>query len=56
MKIELILDSVESTTREIALLFPEFDINHWYLVEENYFRCHKVILDRKNFVHKIKSK
>nr|CAD7194970.1 unnamed protein product [Timema douglasi] len=46
-------DSPESAAREIALLFPTFDLHVWSQHQEPSFRAGKVELCLNTFVHKI---
>ncbi|KAK4874356.1 hypothetical protein RN001_013716 [Aquatica leii] len=45
-------DSTMSATKEITLLFPEFDIPKWYKTEEPYFRSGSLTFLNKDFIHK----
>ncbi|CAG2059297.1 unnamed protein product [Timema podura] len=46
-------DSPESAAREIALLFPTFDLHVWSQYQEPSFRAGKVELCLNTFVHKL---
>nr|CAD7457513.1 unnamed protein product [Timema tahoe] len=48
-----IRDSPESAAREIALLFPTFDLHVWSQYQEPSFRDGKVELCLNTFVHKL---
>ncbi|KAB0793672.1 hypothetical protein PPYR_13292 [Photinus pyralis] len=49
-------DSVESATREMKLLFPEFNVLKWQENEEFYFRSNSLIFCCFDFVHKVNYK
>ncbi|CAH1112972.1 unnamed protein product [Psylliodes chrysocephalus] len=44
-------DSVDSARREIGILFPEFNIDEWYLKEEQLFRLNKLSFYEDKFIH-----
>lgn len=48
-----ILDSIESATREINILFPDFDKDKWYKQEEALFREQKLKFLEANYIHVI---
>jgi hypothetical protein len=48
-----LIDSEESAEREIAVLFPSFNLREWYEKEERHFRSADVTFCATEQVHKI---
>lgn len=47
---------MDSARREIAVFFPEFDVDSWYQTEEEKFRNNLLAFNETGFIHKIISR
>lgn len=49
----LLAGSVEWAEREIGILFPDFDLQDWYLKDESFFQSGQVTFCTEEQIHKV---